>query len=267
MVEESYEFCNDFDKYISTETMLEVGYSELKYKLKKYNNAAVYANNFYNRIKSNYDWSNEANKLKDKIYNISEVHLRNMTTLYDLYRYYHKIITIIDSPNENECWNYSETCVQKYEEANQNCYRNTSKFCDALKSFNEKYQTIGEQPSLKCKIKTISLLPAYGEQSSEADISLEKSKQIMEVTQSQQISYSAGSVKTICVVIVTLFSIFFISLIFYKYTPVGPWCRGKIKSKKKIWKNSQENDQLLLHDSGYNDTNNEDRIYDLSYSL
>lgn len=188
----------------------------LNKELKKYNNAAVYANNFYNRIKSNYDWSNEANKLKDKIYNISEVHLRNMTTLYDLYGYYHKIITIIDSPNENECWNYSETCVQKYEEANQNCYRNTSKFCDALKSFNEKYQTIGEQPSLKCKIKTISLLPAYGEQSSEADISLEKSKQIMEVTQSQQISYSAGSVKTICVVIVTLFSIFFISLIFYK---------------------------------------------------
>ncbi|SBT52662.1 PIR Superfamily Protein [Plasmodium ovale wallikeri] len=249
---ESKDICVKF-KYIATQ-FLNVTESEesilvnglsflnfwLNYQLKHIHGSIVSPKDFYDKLKKTDPEFDSEHKLKDKIDDIEENHLKNITLLYNLYEKYNTIQSIINTTEESEknCIDHIEQCTHLFEKANKNCSTSNIKFCKALESFKGKYEYMFEDITHNnCKL--LKLLPSVDY--------VDPSRGRIEPE--EDYASSAGShmgsgdqgisarTRNIVAVIFTLISFFLIFLILYKATPFGIYFNRKIKRMKEKWAN------------------------------
>ncbi|SCA83616.1 VIR protein [Plasmodium vivax] len=123
------------------------------------NISSISVPDFYSKLKSDHRSFDNQNKLKDKIFVIGKEELEHMNTLYDLYNIYNTIITL-QVEDKKKCQDYYSVCVEKYTDSIRNCSNNKyTNFCNALKSFKEKYEKINSDSMGVCKSKNILPLP------------------------------------------------------------------------------------------------------------
>ncbi|SBS94348.1 PIR Superfamily Protein [Plasmodium ovale curtisi] len=244
----------------------------LNYHLKNINPSSDIVQRFYEALKSDplFDINK---KLQGKIQNIPSEYLKNMIIFYELYNKYNTIYSIIqdEASDYTQCTLYSKECVEKYEEALTRCPKGTtSSFCEALNVFKGKYKKLNELIIIdNCKLEVLKPLPSHESLQQEGSPLSSEHPEPAELDnvlgeQGDTTDYSSAAAAS-----GTMIGMFFISLILYKSTPFGPWLRNRLLQKNMIGKNIEEEEQnheLLLHMSEYQDINSEDSIYKIPYT-
>ncbi|KMZ76971.1 hypothetical protein PVIIG_06148 [Plasmodium vivax India VII] len=127
---------------------------------------------FYKKIITNDMFFDEQKKLiPQKIHDIEEEHLKKMNILYDLNTIYHNI-KFTPYNDEEKCNSHSDECVQKFREAIESCSTSKNdKYCEALKSFKNKYEEYnGDDTFGGCNKKYLSKLPLLTEENKHSAI-------------------------------------------------------------------------------------------------
>ncbi|KMZ88616.1 hypothetical protein PVBG_04825 [Plasmodium vivax Brazil I] len=132
----------------------------LNKEFKNGNISSISIPDFYLKLKSNDTSFDRGNKLKGKMLVIEQEELKIMNTLYDLYNIYNKII-YLKVEDQKTCNDYYSVCVKKYTDSMGNCSnKEYTNFCNALKSFKEKYEKINSVSMGVCRSKDILPLPS-----------------------------------------------------------------------------------------------------------
>ncbi|KMZ79558.1 hypothetical protein PVIIG_00832 [Plasmodium vivax India VII] len=100
---------------------------------------------FYDDIENQCLYSFPLNSLLHFSYDINRDDIINLNILYDLYKIYNKINSIISSPSGNpddlqlDC---SDKCFDGYKLVRTKCIGLKNKFCDQLNKFKQKYEAL-----------------------------------------------------------------------------------------------------------------------------
>ncbi|KMZ95757.1 hypothetical protein PVMG_05356 [Plasmodium vivax Mauritania I] len=118
---------------------------------------------FYQKLINNDSSFDTEQKLKYKIHDIKEEHLKQMDILYELNTIYNNI-KITPYNDKRKCIDYSNECEQKFRRAIESCSTvNNDKYCTALNSFKKKYEEFnGDETFSGCKKEYLSTLPSLG---------------------------------------------------------------------------------------------------------
>ncbi|SBT01016.1 PIR Superfamily Protein [Plasmodium ovale curtisi] len=244
----------------------------LNYQLKNINLPSFNVQSFYEVLISDPSFDIHK-KLQGKIQNIQDRHLENLTIFYDLYHMYNDIYAIIQDHDSDrtQCASYSKECAQKYEEAIKRCPKgSSSNFCDALNVFKGKYEQLKTFIIIdNCELEVLKPLPSH-ERPTEVIPSLQNgSPETMTLDNILEEQRDSADFSTVTAASGTMLGMFFLSLIIYKSTPLGPWLRNRILKKNVMEKNiedEEKNDELFIHMSEYQDINSEDNMYKIPYT-
>ncbi|KMZ76972.1 hypothetical protein PVIIG_06149 [Plasmodium vivax India VII] len=147
----------------------------LNKELKNENISSINAPHFYSKLKSDNSSFDSVNALQGKMLVINQEELKNMKTLYDLYNIYNTLKSLEDENNKT-CHEYSTECAKIYTTSMENCSNNNfTKYCNALNSFNEKYEKIDSVAMGVCNSKNILPLSNAEIISKEKDLDTEPS--------------------------------------------------------------------------------------------
>ncbi|CAG9474540.1 unnamed protein product [Plasmodium vivax] len=258
---------------------------------------------FYQKLITNDKFFDKQEGLiKTKMHYIEEEHLKKMNILYDLYTIYYDIKNTSYN-NVEMCNSHSTKCFQKFTEAIQSCSpAKNDKYCEALKSFKNKYEQLNENNKFPwCNKEYILPLPPLGEENDlkaiitgpGADTSKQETLQEEKKDQDfgarnnleqeemkeskhpiqQPFSVTGENNNDNNISIFTIFgiilSISVFSTITYKFTPLGSWINRRLKRNKMNWRNvedEKENKRLLEYnyDPKYLDLRNVP--YNVSYN-
>ncbi|KMZ96373.1 hypothetical protein PVNG_06150 [Plasmodium vivax North Korean] len=111
----------------------------------------------YNGMDSQLFTNKEYSSLYCQLYNISKVELNKMNKLYNFYKNYSKLNTIIDSetePNKQEILALSTQCCTDYNDVSYICNpgnnnNNNQKFCEKLNEYKSKYEELYQKVDAK----------------------------------------------------------------------------------------------------------------------
>ncbi|SBT72701.1 PIR protein [Plasmodium ovale] len=229
---------------------------------------------FKNFIVNNINKEN-LNKLKGKIHDITESELKKLDALYTLHKFYNKIDKIISSneSNKEDVIQPARNCVEIYKTVKDKCLENSTKFCDKLKSFQQKYETIRLCDYKLEKWKKEKLPSLTGEndiliqdcrssanatEGPSAQVSREEDQGIGETSNNDMNNITIGAVSTI--------GISFISFIFYRFTSFGPWIRSRISNNENILGNLGEDMNHFSPTSEYDHIDSENMSYNIVYN-
>ncbi|KMZ83168.1 hypothetical protein PVBG_05773 [Plasmodium vivax Brazil I] len=136
----------------------------LNKELKNEGKLNISATEFYEELIFNNSLFDTNKRLKDKIHKINDEDLEKMNTLYHLNAIFHNI-KVTSYGDKTKCSSYSDQCVQKFKDAIKSCSAdNNDKYCEALKSFKNKYEQLDENNNFRwCKKEYLSTLPPLGE--------------------------------------------------------------------------------------------------------
>ncbi|SBT72048.1 PIR protein [Plasmodium ovale] len=209
---------------------------------------------FYEKMREqDNDFFSNANDLEKYLNVIDPDILENMKLLYKLYDNAVIIINMMrgqDYPDEKQeeeeqekvekekeekksCSEYTKECDDNYKKAMDRCFNSNDDFYKALKFFNRSYKIITEQSSNEsnaCNSIKFSFFPVYDPvPEKEKKQEKEKEKRIMTIKISSILSVLSLTLPLI-----------------YKFTPFGPFLRGKINMVRNRWFNPDENGEELL---------------------
>ncbi|CAI7722628.1 hypothetical protein, conserved [Plasmodium vivax] len=194
-----------------------------------------YVREFYDKLKEDNDFDKN-NLLNDKIYDIDELDFKNLRFIYNLYENLYKIIDIIYDKavlKSFPCSYYTSICIENYRDAKILCNDESMIFCRALDEFRKSYLSIPPNPKgdKGCNLSTSGKLPEDDEILSYRSIVLGgKSKNNMVVS-----------------LIGSVFCFSFTFMLFYRFTPLGPWTKDKIRKLIKGGSNKKEWENQLIH--------------------
>ncbi|CAI7719055.1 PIR protein [Plasmodium vivax] len=111
----------------------------------------------YDGMDSQLFTNKEYSSLYCQLYNISKVELNKMNKLYNFYKNYSKLNTIIDSetePNKQEILALSTQCCTDYNDVSYICNpgnnnNNNQKFCEKLNEYKSKYEELYQKVDAK----------------------------------------------------------------------------------------------------------------------
>ncbi|SCA60150.1 hypothetical protein, conserved [Plasmodium vivax] len=131
------------------------------------NDVLNYVKNFYEKLQEDNDFDKDK-LLKNNIYDINYVDLKNLRVLYNLYDNLYKITAIIGNKPVSisyTCAYYTSTCVEEYKEAKILCNDEDSIFCKALDEFRASYISVQNDPNDEkgCHLNTLGKLPTNEE--------------------------------------------------------------------------------------------------------
>ncbi|SBT55692.1 PIR Superfamily Protein [Plasmodium ovale wallikeri] len=189
---------------------------------------------FYEEIKNkDKNFFSKTNDLEAYLHVIDPSVLENMKLLYKLYDNAVNIMSIINTQNYTDeeeknkyhksCSEYTNECDKKYKEAMDRCFNSNDDFYNALKNFKDGYKKISEPNSNEsnvCNSSEFYYFPWY-------DGVLEKKANAIKISS-------------------TLLVLSFALPLIYKFTPCGPFLRGKINMVRNRWFNPDENGEELL---------------------
>ncbi|SBS94333.1 PIR Superfamily Protein [Plasmodium ovale curtisi] len=242
----------------------------LNYKLMDTPKSIVSAKQFYDKLKDEDSGFDSEHKLINKIHVIEEEHLKNMVMLHNLHKKYNEIHDIIHNTSDSDknCMNYSEQCIQKFDEANKNCSPYNIKFCKALEAFKEKYEyMLNDSEYENCKLhKPLSSVvyvdPLDREKAIEEDFDFTADSSMVSGDQA-----FSTHLRNIMVVIFTVISFFLVFLGLYKATPFGIYFRRQIRRVKENWINLEyvNENKSILQPTEYQPINEENNQLHISY--
>ncbi|SBT74220.1 Plasmodium vivax Vir protein/Plasmodium variant antigen protein Cir/Yir/Bir, putative, partial [Plasmodium ovale] len=221
---------------------------------KSVNNGLIQIKEFYKEIKNKDEtFFSKTNDLEKYMHVIDPNVLENMKLLYNLYDNAVNIMSIINTQNYTDeeeknkyhksCSEYTNDCDKKYKEAMDRCFNSNDDFYNALKNFKAGYKIITETSSNKsnvCNSSEFYYFPEY-------DGVLEK---------------KANAIKISSTVLVLSFAL----PLLYKFTPFGPFLRGKINMVRNMWLNPDENgEELLPLSTDIEDNISENGEYNIGY--
>ncbi|SCA60272.1 hypothetical protein, conserved [Plasmodium vivax] len=130
-------------------------------------NDSNYVKKFYEKLQEDNDFDKDK-LLKNNIYDINYVDLKNLRVLYNLYDNLYKITAIIGNKPVSKsytCAYYTSTCVEEYKEAKILCNDEDSIFCKALDEFRASYISVQNDPNDEkgCHLNTLGKLPTNEE--------------------------------------------------------------------------------------------------------
>ncbi|SBT51555.1 PIR Superfamily Protein [Plasmodium ovale wallikeri] len=227
----------------------------LNYKLREnVSGGSINVKDFYNEIKSKDDEDLSKNKeLHDYMHIIDLDILENMKLLYKLYDNAVNIKSIIDNEvyindeqknkEKESCSKYTKECDEKYKEAMNRCLSSNVDFYHALKYFKDSYDIITKPSSNEsnaCNFREFYYFPEY-------DAVLEKKANTIKIS------------STMCILSLAL-------ALIYKFTPFGPFLRGKINMVRNRWLNPDENgEELLALSTDLEDHISDNEEYNIGY--
>ncbi|SBT55393.1 PIR Superfamily Protein [Plasmodium ovale wallikeri] len=213
---------------------------------------AINVKHFYEKMKNkDVGFFSKHCNLDKQFYNIDTEILENMKLLYELYDNAVKVINIIKDPTykydeHKSCNDYIEECDKKYKKAMDRCLNSNVDYYNALKIFKDSYQFLTETSTDKsntCEYSKFNNFPKY-------DPVLER----------KQRNIMVGKILSAPLILS------FVIPLLYKYTPFGPFFRGKIKMIKNRWINSDKNEsELLLLSTDDEDNISENGEYNIGY--
>ncbi|SBS89403.1 PIR Superfamily Protein [Plasmodium ovale curtisi] len=228
-------------------------------ELKKIKNNSVCAKVFHQEMKTKDGKYKGLNVFNENIYDITKKDLSNVQKLIDLYTKYNEINRIISNThlNGDECINISEKCVPDYKNDYERCSNQSTKFCDALKIFKSKHDSIKLcSKQLKVEEKMIFLrsltsdIPAPDCQISIYRLNSESTKERSE-SHSNDPDSSNIDMQSIVLPIFPVLGISVIGFILYKFTLIGSWLHPRVNKQKSILNNIAEKSDLLLYSPQY----------------
>ncbi|SBT72702.1 PIR protein [Plasmodium ovale] len=229
---------------------------------------------FFQNLRSKNNKNANFRKLSSKIYDIKEDELKDMNTLYTLYKKYNEINKTINNGNSNKkvIIEYANECVNKYTEVKGKCSGHSTHFCKALNDFKEKYEKInlcnyniadwgkkslpsleGDQDALLevCETTTNRL----------DDRSEQRFNQIPEKAKED----SDGGLKSITIGVVATLGISFIFLILYKFTSIEQLLRSRMNKNESVWQNIDEEMHEFTHTSEHEHIKAGNTSYNIAY--
>ncbi|SBT01231.1 PIR Superfamily Protein [Plasmodium ovale curtisi] len=215
------------------------------------------------------------NKLKGKIHDIEESELKKMDALYTLHKFYNKIDKIISSSesNKEDVIQQAHNCVEMYKTVKDKCPDNRTKFCNKLKSFQQKYEAIS-LCNYKLENWKKEKLPSL---TGENDISIQDCGSSANATErplaqvsgaeDQRIGESSNiDMNNITIGAASTIGISFICFIFYRFTSFGPWIRSRISKNENILGILGEDMNYFSHSSEYDHIDPENMSYNIAYN-
>ncbi|SBT57980.1 PIR Superfamily Protein [Plasmodium ovale wallikeri] len=220
---------------------------------KKVNDDSNHIKLFYEKIKEQgKTFYCDDTKMEDYMHVIDPEILQNMKILYELYHTKQKILDImlkedISSSEMSKCPEYIGICQEKYREGLDKCHSVYDDFYKALKLFKMDYKYGIEKETDKsgcCNISDNFRLPEYDPVPEK-----EKEKRIMTIKISSILSVLSLALPLI-----------------YKFTPFGPFLRGKINMVRNRWFNPDENgEELLSLSTDIEDNISDNEEYNIGY--
>ncbi|CAI7722638.1 PIR protein [Plasmodium vivax] len=210
--------------------------------------------NFYSNIKNNYKNFISKESLKRSVETIQPMNFEYMKILDNLYKNYSEFYTIISSGTkyvEESCNKYTQGCHDSYELGIQKCSDKSSELYKALQSFKETYENSFKFPDIGeiCDSIKLKELRSYDEiKRSSTELITENDKNNMFTP---VFAPTVGVLGTL--------------IIFYKFTPLGPWLRNTVNKKKEIKNTINRETHGLLKGDENNNININNGPYNVKY--
>ncbi|CAI7722629.1 PIR protein [Plasmodium vivax] len=198
--------------------------------------------NFYNNIIKNNNNFLSKESLKSAVKIIQPMNFEYMKILDNLYKNYSEFYTIISSRTqdvEESCNKYTQGCHDSYELGIKKCSDKSSELYEALQSFKASYEDSLNFSGIKdiCDSVKLKKLRSYDE--------IMKKEPIEFKTENDKSNMFTPVFAPTVGVLGTL-------IIFYKFTPLGPWLRNTVNKKKIKNTINSEIHQLLNVDENNN---------------
>ncbi|CAI7722604.1 Plasmodium vivax Vir protein, putative [Plasmodium vivax] len=227
----------------------------LNAKLNKNNNNHISAKTFYTKLRTINTKFDAKDSLNDKIHDIDKNELKKLNLLYNLRHKYGKIYNWMTSQTRGSndiCSKNADDLFKDYMEVVNDCSSYESTFCKLLCNLREEYNMAfktydenNECNAMETKLQTYD------------EIHLSAS------TSSSKIDSNTMSIPLLGPTI----GLVFILTFFYRFTPIGPWLRNKVRTTFSRGSNKNKNrNELLLQNFDNQNINSSPGTYKITYN-